>query len=67
MVFTSGSTGPYNRAASAEKFYDIAFRKKIYENLSALQDIIDKWIHYYNLERPTAEVTGTAKHLWRAF
>lgn len=34
-----------------EEFYAIAFRKKIYESLVALQDDIDKWIHYYNSER----------------
>lgn len=51
MAFASGSTGPCSRAAGAEEFYAIAFRKKIYENLVALQDDIDKWIHYYNSER----------------
>lgn len=34
-----------------EEFYAIAFRKKIYENLVALQNNIDKWIHYCNSER----------------
>ncbi|PSL17785.1 hypothetical protein CLV60_13523 [Dyadobacter jiangsuensis] len=51
MAFASGSTGPCSRAAGAEEFYAIAFRKKIYENFVALQDDIDKWIHYYNSER----------------
>ena len=35
-----------------EEFYAVAFRKKLYENLSVLQQDLDEWMEYYNLERP---------------
>ncbi len=35
-----------------EEFYQIAFRKKIYETLEQLQADLDEWIRYYNEERP---------------
>ena len=35
-----------------EEFYQIAFRKKIYESLEELQDDLDDWILSYNDERP---------------
>jgi len=35
-----------------EEFYAIAFRKKIYSTLDDLQNDLDKWISYYNQERP---------------
>ncbi len=35
-----------------EEFYAIAFRKKIYSTLDALQNDLDEWINYYNQERP---------------
>jgi len=35
-----------------EEFYSVAFRKKLYENLVALQEDLDDWINYYNTERP---------------
>lgn len=34
-----------------EEFYQVAFRKKIYNNLEELQLDLDKWVHYYNNER----------------
>lgn len=35
-----------------EEFYAVAFRKKLYENLSELQKDLDEWMQYYNHERP---------------
>ena len=35
-----------------EEFYQIAFRKKIYESLEQLQADLDVWIKNYNEERP---------------
>lgn len=34
-----------------EEFYQVAFRKKLYESLEALQTDADEWIRYYNEER----------------
>ena len=34
------------------EFYDIAFRKKIYTSLDALQLDVDHWIAKYNEQRP---------------
>jgi hypothetical protein len=35
-----------------EEFYAVAFRKKLYETLEDLQQDIDRWMQYYNNERP---------------
>ncbi len=34
-----------------EEFYAIAFRKKLYNSLAALQDDLDQWMEYYNNQR----------------
>ena len=34
------------------EFYDIAFRKKIYQSLEELQTDVDAWIAKYNYQRP---------------
>jgi len=34
-----------------QEFYQIAFRKKIYESIEQLQDDLDSWLHHYNHER----------------
>jgi transposase InsO family protein len=34
------------------EFYQIAFRKKLYQNLEELQRDADEWIRHYNNERP---------------
>ncbi len=34
-----------------QEFYQIAFRKKIYTSLDALQADLDTWLHHYNYER----------------
>ena len=33
------------------EFYQIAFRKKLYESIEALQEDLNKWLHHYNHER----------------
>ena len=35
-----------------DEFYRVAFRKKLYSSLAELQADADKWIDYYNRERP---------------
>ena len=35
-----------------EEFYAIAFRKKLYNSLAALQDDLDQWMDFYNNQRP---------------
>jgi transposase InsO family protein len=35
-----------------EEFYAIAFRKKLYESLAALQNDLDQWMEHYNTQRP---------------
>jgi transposase InsO family protein len=35
-----------------EEFYAVAFRKKLYDSLAALQQDLDTWMAYYNNERP---------------
>lgn len=34
------------------EFYQIAFRKKVYQTLEELQQDVDEWIEHYNQERP---------------
>lgn len=35
-----------------QEFYQIAFRKKLYESIEQLQDDVDEWLKSYNEERP---------------
>jgi transposase InsO family protein len=34
-----------------DEFYAVAFRKKLYSSLEEMQNDLDKWMNYYNLER----------------
>jgi len=34
------------------EFYQIAFRKKVYQTLAELQADVDEWVRFYNEERP---------------
>ena len=34
-----------------QEFYQITFRKKLYDNIDDLQKDLDEWLHYYNNER----------------
>ena len=33
------------------EFYQITFRKKVYEDIESLQHDLDEWLNYYNHER----------------
>ena len=35
-----------------QEFYQIAFRKKIYQTIEELQTDLDQWINRYNEQRP---------------
>jgi transposase InsO family protein len=35
-----------------EEFYSVAFRRKLYDSLEALQADLDEWMLYYNEQRP---------------
>jgi transposase InsO family protein len=35
-----------------DEFYAVAFRKKLYQDLAALQADLDQWLRHYNEERP---------------
>lgn len=35
-----------------DEFYAITFRKKLYQDLEALQSDLDDWVRYYNEQRP---------------
>ena len=48
---TNGICERMNRTIK-EEFYDIAFRKKIYNTIDELQTDLDAWIHKYNHARP---------------
>ena len=47
---TNGICERFHRTILNE-FYQIAFRKKIYEDIETLQSDLDDCIHYYNNER----------------
>lgn len=47
---TNGICERFHRTMQDE-FYAIAFRKKIYNSLEALQQDIDQWLQFYNNER----------------
>ena len=34
-----------------QEFYQITFRKKLYDSIDALQAVLDDWLHHYNYER----------------
>ena len=58
------------------EFYQIAFRKKVYQTLVELQADVDEWIRFYNEERPhtgrycygktALETFAESKHLAKA-
>lgn len=55
---TNGICERFHRTMQ-EEFYSIAFRKKVYETLEALQEDVDQWIDYYNNAR-----THSGKHCY---
>ena len=34
-----------------QEFYQVTFRKKLYDSIDALQADLDEWLHHYNQER----------------
>lgn len=48
---TNGICERFHRTIQDE-FYAIAFRKKIYNSITELQNDLDKWMEHYNIERP---------------
>ena len=42
---------PFHKTVLNE-FYRVAFRKRIYGSIAALQDDLDEWIRSYNEDRP---------------
>jgi transposase InsO family protein len=48
---TNGICERFHRTIQDE-FYAIAFRKKMYDSIEALQADLDEWMGYYNNERP---------------
>jgi transposase InsO family protein len=48
---TNGFVERFNRTV-LDEFFSETFRKKLYASLEELQNDLDKWIDYYNNERP---------------
>lgn len=48
---TNGFVERFNRTVLNE-FFRTAFREKLYESVESLQEDFDKWLKYYNTERP---------------
>ena len=47
---TNGIVERFHKTVLHE-FYQVTFRKKIYEDLKSLQADLDEWLEYYNRER----------------
>lgn len=47
---TNGICERFHRTIQ-EEFYAVAFRKKLYESIEALQEDLDRWVEWYNNER----------------
>ncbi|MBO34037.1 MAG: hypothetical protein CMM74_13865 [Rhodospirillaceae bacterium] len=49
----SSTTGYSERSHETilQEFFQLMFRKKIYEDIDQLQDDLDLWINHYNNER----------------
>ncbi len=48
---TNGICERFHRTVLNE-FYQVAFRKKIYDSLEELQNDLDQWLEQYNTQRP---------------
>ena len=56
------------------EFYQVTFRKKLYDDLEALQSVLDEWLAHYNNERThqgkmcsgrtPMETLLDGKHIW---
>lgn len=47
---TNGICEKFHKTISQE-FYQIIFRKKLYDSLEELQKVLDEWLNYYNNNR----------------
>ena len=45
-----------------QEFYQVTFRKKIYEDIDQLQNDLDLWIDHYNNERTGGQ--GLRSRIW---
>ncbi len=48
---TNGICERFHKTMKNE-FFDVAMRKKIYTSVEELQKDLDRWLHYYNYDRP---------------
>ena len=58
-----------------QEFYQVTFRKKLYENIDDLQTDLDEWLSYYNNEcthqgkmccgRTPIETLNDGKQIWQ--
>jgi hypothetical protein len=48
---TNGFVERFNRTV-LDEFFRETFRKKLYASVEELQEDLDKWLQYYNHERP---------------
>jgi len=48
---TNGFVERFNRTV-LEEFFRVKFREKLYESVEALQEDLDEWLKFYNIERP---------------
>lgn len=48
---TNGICERFHRTILNE-FYQVAFRKKVYQSIDELQNDVDEWVNYYNHKRP---------------
>ena len=39
-----------------QEFYQVAFRKKLYQSIEQLQADVDQWLQSYNEERPHSSI-----------
>lgn len=63
---TNGICERFHRTMK-EEFYDIAFRRKIYNNIQELQSDADAWIEFYNKQRPHSGRHCYGKTPWNTF
>ncbi len=50
-----------------QEFYQVAFRKKIYTDLTTLQADLDEWLMYYNHHRTHQGKCAVAEHRWQPY
>ncbi|HDL4204107.1 TPA: transposase family protein, partial [Mannheimia haemolytica] len=49
-----------------QEFYQVAFRKKIYTDLTTLQADLDEWLMYFTIEH-IKEKCAVAEHRWQPY